>query len=322
MTRIVTHTGRTTCESTFETPAALADEAAAIWSPIARSDARSAETIAARIATRRVKLEAYFDRLEPVAARAIRRAMRGGRDARGFGRRRSPARSPIPDGRRMDEAFRAAARSASVSDRAAVERDVATRSAQAGDQPGQAFGTGHHPTTYGALRDRGTLRKRHFAHALDVGTGSGILAIAMRCWASRRSPRSISMRSHSRTRARMPTQSARRQIRFATSRCALRRHFDLIAANILSSTLIEMAPALSGCLRAGASDPRRYSRARGADGAPHYQPRLRCLACGATRMEHAGARAMKRAAALRDSSRRSRARSRGSAAPSCIICAT
>ena len=46
-------------------------------------------------------------------------------------------------------------------------------------QPAQAFGTGHHPTTAGALR---ALESIVIAHApksiLDAGTGSGILAIA------------------------------------------------------------------------------------------------------------------------------------------------
>jgi ribosomal protein L11 methyltransferase len=45
---------------------------------------------------------------------------------------------------------------------------------------GQAFGTGHHATTAGCLAvlDR-LMRSRRFAKPLDLGAGSGVLAIAM-----------------------------------------------------------------------------------------------------------------------------------------------
>jgi len=45
--------------------------------------------------------------------------------------------------------------------------------------PGLSFGTGHHPTTAWCLRELVRLRKTGHAQAfLDIGTGSGILAIA------------------------------------------------------------------------------------------------------------------------------------------------
>src|SRR5437879_5703942 len=47
-------------------------------------------------------------------------------------------------------------------------------------RPGQAFGTGHHASTAGTLSAIERLcEKRRIRHALDVGTGSGILAIAL-----------------------------------------------------------------------------------------------------------------------------------------------
>jgi len=46
-------------------------------------------------------------------------------------------------------------------------------------QPAQAFGTGHHPTTAGALRALESIVTAHAPKSiLDAGTGSGILAIA------------------------------------------------------------------------------------------------------------------------------------------------
>src|SRR5258708_22587345 len=46
-------------------------------------------------------------------------------------------------------------------------------------QPAQAFGTGHHPTTAGALRAIESIIGTHAPKSiLDAGTGSGVLAIA------------------------------------------------------------------------------------------------------------------------------------------------
>jgi len=48
-------------------------------------------------------------------------------------------------------------------------------------QPARAFGTGHHPTTAGALRALESIVAAHAPRSmLDAGTGSGVLAIAAR----------------------------------------------------------------------------------------------------------------------------------------------
>jgi ribosomal protein L11 methyltransferase len=119
-------------------------------------------------------------------------------------------------------------------------------------RPGQAFGTGHHPSTSGALRALEELCKNHrIAHALDVGTGSGILAIAM---AKLGVPQVTAIDTdkaavaNAKENAKLNRVTTR--VRFSTMPLAsLRGRFSLIAANILSSTLIRMAPDLKALLR-------------------------------------------------------------------------
>ncbi|NQX79975.1 MAG: 50S ribosomal protein L11 methyltransferase [Hyphomicrobiaceae bacterium] len=46
---------------------------------------------------------------------------------------------------------------------------------------GEAFGTAHHPTTHGCLIAIDLLtRKQNFKNIMDIGTGSGVLALALR----------------------------------------------------------------------------------------------------------------------------------------------
>ncbi|HTW89791.1 MAG TPA: 50S ribosomal protein L11 methyltransferase [Candidatus Binataceae bacterium] len=120
--------------------------------------------------------------------------------------------------------------------------------------PAQAFGTGHHGSTAGALvmieRLCGQL---HFSQGLDVGCGSGILTIAMRMFGV---PRLIGIDSD-----RVAIPNARENsklngiasIRFSSAPVgSIKQRFDLIAANILSSTLIGLAPVLIRLMKPGA----------------------------------------------------------------------
>jgi ribosomal protein L11 methyltransferase len=114
-------------------------------------------------------------------------------------------------------------------------------------QPGQGFGTGHHGSTYGVLRLLDNLcQKRPFTRALDVGTGSGILAIAMQLLGvGEVTAIDIDPVALENARENAVLNHVGEHVRLSLVPIAsLRRHFDLITANILSSTLIEMAPRL------------------------------------------------------------------------------
>jgi ribosomal protein L11 methyltransferase len=119
-------------------------------------------------------------------------------------------------------------------------------------QPGQAFGTGHHASTAGTLCALENLcASRRFADALDVGTGSGILAIAM---AKLGVAEIIGIDNDpvALTNAEENTRLNRVSMRIrlsATPLSSIRRRFGLITSNILSSTLIRMAPDLKRRLR-------------------------------------------------------------------------
>jgi len=114
---------------------------------------------------------------------------------------------------------------------------------------GTAFGSGEHPTTAGCLRTLDQLaRKYRFAHPLDVGCGSGILAIAAaKLWgvavlASDIDPESVLV-----TRANAKQNQVSGLIRAVESNgykhrdILLGRPYDLVTANILARPLARLA---------------------------------------------------------------------------------
>ena len=125
---------------------------------------------------------------------------------------------------------------------------------------GEAFGTAHHATTQGCLDalDR-FARRRSFRHVLDLGCGSGVLAIA----AARLLPKAQITASDIDVEA----------VRVAAGNVAANRaggrievlvsagldhpdlrgagHFDLVLANILAGPLIHLAPDLRAALEVG-----------------------------------------------------------------------
>jgi ribosomal protein L11 methyltransferase len=115
--------------------------------------------------------------------------------------------------------------------------------------PGMAFGTGTHPTTSLCLAALSSLLEdRPGARVLDVGTGSGLLAIA----AARLGARGVAATDNDPVAIRVARENA------AHNGVALdlnerdvasqRGPFDLVLANILANTLVELAPALAAVL--------------------------------------------------------------------------
>lgn len=108
--------------------------------------------------------------------------------------------------------------------------------------PGLSFGTGQHPTTHFCLREvtRFSPKARSF---LDLGTGSGILAIAAarlgyrHIWAMDFDPEAIRVaRANARVnRVKIPTDCKD----VATLPLRPKQQFDVICANLISNLLVQ-----------------------------------------------------------------------------------
>lgn len=126
-------------------------------------------------------------------------------------------------------------------------------------EAGQAFGTGHHGTTAGCLTMLGALvRRRRPQSALDLGTGSAVLAIGLAklarvpVLATDIDPVAIDV---ARENIANNGVSALVAAVVATGMSApairARGSFDLIVANILAQPLIRLAPAVERHLARG-----------------------------------------------------------------------
>ena len=119
--------------------------------------------------------------------------------------------------------------------------------------PGLAFGTGHHATTQGCLvlLER-AVSAQSVRRALDLGTGSGILAIAL-AKLGVAEIEAVDIDPEARRAA--ADNCARNGVATSVSiGDALRPtlgEFDLIVANLLSTLLIDLAPKLVGALALG-----------------------------------------------------------------------
>ena len=119
-----------------------------------------------------------------------------------------------------------------------------------------AFGTGHHGTTRGCLLllDQ-VLRSRQPRRVLDLGTGTGILAIAAakalrrRVLASDIDPVSVGVaRDNARLNGVGNLAEAIRATGFSAPQFASRGPFDLVLANILANPLRQMATPMAAHL--------------------------------------------------------------------------
>jgi len=125
---------------------------------------------------------------------------------------------------------------------------------------GEAFGTAHHATTQGCLLAIDRLAYgRGLARVLDLGCGSGVLAIA----AARALPRADIIATDSDAEA-IAVASANAKANGVGQRIAFAcafglahpwlRHaapFDLVIANILAAPLVSLAKELRGAIRPG-----------------------------------------------------------------------
>jgi ribosomal protein L11 methyltransferase len=118
--------------------------------------------------------------------------------------------------------------------------------------PGMAFGTGSHPTTFLCLRALSdVLAGRPGARVLDVGTGSGLLAIAARkLGAGAVAGNDLDPVAVEVARENAAANGVELELR-AEGLLRLRGPYDVVVANILANTLVELAPELAVRLAPG-----------------------------------------------------------------------
>jgi ribosomal protein L11 methyltransferase len=124
-------------------------------------------------------------------------------------------------------------------------------------EAGAAFGTGHHGTTVGCLLAFDQLLKaQRFARVLDVGCGTGVLAIA----AARTGSRTAVGTDIDRVSVRIANENAalnRANARFVhafglnDAKVRADAPYDLVFANILAPPLVALAQDIKGALRPG-----------------------------------------------------------------------
>lgn len=123
-------------------------------------------------------------------------------------------------------------------------------------EPGMAFGTGTHATTRGCLEfieQVAALLAGSKWTALDVGTGSGILAIALvklgakKVWAIDNDPVAIAVAKEN-----LRINGAGEKVHLSTTALSRLKHkFPLVVGNLTAETIVELAGAMEPRVAAG-----------------------------------------------------------------------
>ena len=119
----------------------------------------------------------------------------------------------------------------------------------------EAFGTGHHGTTWGCLMAlESILRERRVSRVLDVGAGSGVLAIAAAKTGADALAIEIDPRAAAIAAINAKQNKVAQRLRVIAgdgARYIAQQQFDLVFANILMRPLIRLAPKLVRALEPG-----------------------------------------------------------------------
>jgi ribosomal protein L11 methyltransferase len=112
----------------------------------------------------------------------------------------------------------------------------------------EAFGTGHHGTTWGCLMAlEEVLRERRVKRALDVGAGSGVLAIAAAKTGAEALAIEIDPRAAAIAKINVRQNQLGKHVRVIAgdgARYIAGKKFDVVFANILMRPLIRLAPKI------------------------------------------------------------------------------
>lgn len=114
--------------------------------------------------------------------------------------------------------------------------------------PGLAFGTGSHPTTHLCLE--WLTQQASLGTVLDYGCGSGILAIAAKLLGAT-SVVGVDIDSQAIIASHHNAEQNQVDIEFYDADSFSHQTFDIVVANILSSALMVLAPALANYCRTG-----------------------------------------------------------------------